>query len=250
MDRKQVSWKKSIKYLQILFFIFIVLWYNIYNYTIWVYTAYNVKVHKLQSLKSTLKSINSDITKVKSITELLKKINKYKSYFINAYSICYPNYTLKKYNIWHWHIVSLKDCINAKYKKSSISMFKDVDLENIWILFWIYQDKSDKMNFDQKRFLLSLDYNIFWDRLEKKVPLLSFSNPVLINKELWLYKVSFTFTTSLSYEELKNIFNRMQNLLYKNNNIYYTISNIWKFDIMNESEEQKINIQWSFYFSR
>jgi len=40
------------------------------------------------------------------------------------------------------------------------------------------------MNFDQKRFLASLDQNIFIDDLEKRVPLLSFSNPVLIDKSL------------------------------------------------------------------
>ena len=250
MDKRQISWKKWIKYLQILFFIFIILWYSLYNYTVWVYNKYNDKLDKLDTATMKVKSIQDNMDKIKETTKLLKQIKENKGSFIDVYNDCYADYSLKKYNMWSGNIVSLQACIKNKYTSSSIDNFKDVDLENIWISFGIYKDKSDKMNFDQKRFLASLDQNIFIDDLEKRVPLLSFSNPVLIDKSLWLYKVSFTFTTSVSYTRFENIFNQMQNVLYKKNNLYYTIDSIWKFDIMNKSQEQKINIQWSFYFSR
>lgn len=250
MDKKQISWKKSIKYLQILFFVFIVIWYNLYNYTEWVYTKYNDTLKTLDNAKYKVKSIQNDIEKIQKVITWLKTINENKSKFIDAYNECYPSYSLKKYNIGNGNIVSLKKCMNSKIHDIWIDKFNDIDLENIWMSFGIYTDNSDKMNFDQKRFLESLDKNIFFDRLEKKVPLLSFWNPILINKALKLYKVSFTFTTNLSYTEFENTFNYIQNILHKDNNLYYTIENIWKFNIMNESEEQKINIQWSFYFSR
>jgi len=246
-----VSWKKLVKYLQTLFFVLLIVWYNLYNYTKWVYYKYNEKLNELHNITMKVKSMKDDITKIQEIIQSLEHIKENKEKFITAYNHCYSDYSFKKYDIWSWNIVSLKNCINNTYNNiSNIENFKDIDLENIWISFGIYKDNSIKMNFDQKSFLVSLDKNIFLDNLEAMVPLLSFSNPVLINKDLWLYKVSFTFSINLSYAEFKNLFNRMQNMLYNENNIYYTIDNIWRFDIMNETEQQIINIQWSFYFSR
>lgn len=250
MNKKQISWKKSIKYLQILFFIFIIIWYNLYNYTVWVYNEYNRTIDKLNEVSIKVQVIEEDIKKLEKINENLKNIKLNKDAFIDAYNKCYADYSLKKYNIWTWNIVSLKNCIWQLYTSSDIADFKDIDLEKIWISFWLYEDRSWKLSFDQKRFLASLDQNIFMDNLEKKVPLLSFSNPILVDKELWLYKVTFTFATNLSYASFINTFNRLQNMLHKENNLYYTIDSIWEFDIMNESQEQKVNVQWSFYFSR
>ncbi len=250
MDRKQLSWKKSIKYLQILFFIFIIIGYNLFNYTMWVYDKYNEKLDKLNEVVMKVESIQDEINNVKDISASLKQIQENKDDFLFAYNNCYANYSLKKYNMWTWNVVSLKNCVWNIYSESNIEDFKDIDLEKIWISFWLYEDKSWKLSFDQKKFLSSLDQNVFMDNLENKVPLLSFSNPVLIDDRLWLYKVSFTFSTNLSYSSFINTFNRLQNMLHKENNLYYTIDNIWEFDIMNESQEQEINIQWSFYFSR
>lgn len=250
MDKKQISWKKQIKYLQILFLIFVIIWYYIYNYTMSVYHTYNNKVNELDRITTKVRSLQDKLDKTKDFIKKIKKIQSNKKLFISAYNKCYPKYVLKKYNIWIWNIISLKDCMRNIYKDKVIDDFKDVDLEKIWISFGIYKDNSKKMNFNQKKVLESLDKNIFMDNMEEKVPLLSFSNPILINKELWLYKVSFTFSTKLYYWGFLNLFNHLQNLLYHNNNIYYTINNIWKFDIVKENENQQINIQWSFYFSK
>jgi hypothetical protein len=87
------------------------------------------------------------------------------------------------------------------------------------------------MDFNEKSFLYSLDKNIFQDNLEKKVDYLTISNPILIDSKKKFYKVNFTFRTLLSYSEFQNLLKRMQNIIYKNNDLYYTISSVSNYDI-------------------
>ena len=247
---KNISWKQKIKYQQILVFILAVIVYNVYNYTMWDYKDYKWTISSIDAIQMKYQSKNNILQNKKTELNNLKDIYKNKKEFINAYNLCYNQYKNRIYNIWTWSTsISFRECIYKKFKKSYILKTKDVDLEKIWISFWVYKDNSKKMSFDQTRFLASLDQNIFNWQLKQQVPILSFWEPTLINKKLKLYKESFTFSVKENYSEFINILKLLQNKIFLTNTLYYTIDSVSSFNIM-DKDKQNINIQWSFYFTK
>jgi len=257
---ENISWKQKIKKLQIVFFIFAVVWYYTYNYVSSIYDEYSSKKNVLTDLKiNKITSKEEELNKLKQKLVVLKKINdNYKS-FVIAYNACYSDYVEKLYWIEWKKITSLRDCMDQKIAERAglkydhfIKTLKDVDIVKIAVWFGINKNNLTKFNFDQKVFLRSLDQHVFDDTLEKRVDVITLWQPVLIDKKLQLYKVSFSFPTEVDYEKLVLILKKMQNDLAgkKYNNLYYTISNVSNFDMSNTSFPQKINIQWNFYFTK
>lgn len=256
MDAKQLSWKKSIKRFQAIFLVLIILVFYVWSNVLDLYNQNQSKIKELDKVTMSVKKVQDDISIVEDRTSKLSSINKNKTSFIKSYNKCYNSYVWARYDISNKNrSSSLKTCIAWIYPKAwDLKSFKDEDLENIWVSFWVHKLAStwnqSKMNFDQKRVLYSLDRNVFVDRLESFASMLSFSNPVLIDSKLNLYKVSFTITTNLNFKAFAEVLRKLQNEIFTTWNLYYTISNISKFDIMKEDEIQKINIQWNFYFTR
>jgi len=246
---KNVSWKQKIKYVQIAAIVLAIVVYNLFYYTKDVYAQYETSINKIDSVETKQLQVKSNLTSITTKLDNLKDIYKNKEKFIKAYNGCYTQYKNRIYSIGTWNGVSFRDCINKDYNKDYILKMTDVDLEEIGISFWIYKDTSTKMSFNQSLFLASLDKNIFSWKLKQEVPILSFWQPTLINKKLWLYKVSFSFTVQKNYSWFINLFKLLQNKIFIKNTLYYTIDSISPFDIMN-NDLQNISVQWSFYFSK
>jgi len=249
IETNQVSWKKKIKYLNILFLILLILWYYVYWEFTQVHSDYKNTKTKLDNISVSYLKKQDNLNKVVKKNEDLSNINKNNKKFINAYNTCYLPYKSSFYSLW-WTSVSFRNCIKSKYNKDYINNFTDIDLEKIGISMWIYKDTSKKMSFDQSKFLASLDQNIFAGQLKNKVPLLSFSDPSLVDKKTNLYKVNFTFSINLSYSRFINLFKLLQDRIFSKNRLYYTINSISSFDINDTASIQQINIQWSFYLTK
>lgn len=250
IEKNQVSWKKKIKYLNILFLILLILWYYVYWEFTQVYSDYKNTNIKLDNFSASYLKKQDNLNKIKTKTESLTDINKNSKKFIDAYNVCYLPYKSSFYSLWSWDSVSFRKCINSKYNKDYINNFTDLDLEKIGISMWVYKDTSKKISFDQSRFLASLDKNIFAGQLKNRVPLLSFSDPSLVDKNTNLYKVDFTFSVNLSYTNFINLFKLLQDRIFNKNSLYYTINSISSFDINDTTSIQKINVQWSFYLTK
>lgn len=260
MDTKQLLWKKSIKRFQSIFLIMAVLCLYVWNNTLNFFHENQAQIQNLQKVTMEVKQIEDKIQKVKDTTTNLTSIEKNQSSFMKSYNTCYIRYVWKKYDFidkkFDWDKDnSFKKCMSSWYPKvDDFKNFNDEQLVNIWTSMWIHKEPStwneSKMNFNQKRVLYSLDRNIFGDNLETRSSMISFSNPTLMDSNLKLYKVSFTLTTDTNFDWFMSILRKLQNEMYVSWNLYYTIWNISKFDIMEEDKIQKINIQWNFYFTR
>ncbi len=246
---KNISWKQKIKYAQIVVVVLAIVVYNLFFYVKDVYAQYQSTINKIDSTNVQQLQINEDLTKITTKLNNLQNIYKNRVKFIKAYNDCYTQYKNRIYSIGTWNGISFRDCINKEYKKSYILKMTDVNLEEIGISLWIYKDTSTKMSFDQAKFLASLDKNVFSWKLKQEVPILSFWQPTLLNKKLWLYKVSFSFTVQKNYTWFINLFKLLQNKIFLKNTLYYTVDSISTFDIMS-NDLQNISIQWSFYFTK
>lgn len=246
---KNVSWKQKIKYAQIVVIVLSIVVYNLFFYVKDVYAQYQTTVNKIDSMKAKQLKVKDDLAKISNKLDNLKDIYKNKEQFVKSYNNCYSKYKNRIYSIGTWNWISFRNCINKEYEKDYILKMTDVDLEEIWISFWIYKDTATKMSFDQSLFLASLDKNIFSWKLKQEVPILSFWQPTLLNKKLWLYKVSFSFTVKKNFIWFINLFKLLQNKIFLKNTLYYTVDSISTFDIMS-NDLQDISVQWSFYFSK
>ena len=246
---KNVSWKQKIKYAQIVVVVLAIVVYNLFFYAKDVYAKYQSTINKIDTVKTQQLKVADDLTNIITKLNNLQNIYKNRSKFIKAYNDCYTQYKNRIYSIGTWNGLSFRDCINKEYKKDYILKMTDVDLEKIGISFGIYKDTATKMSFDQTVFLASLDKNIFAWKLKQEVPILSFWQPTLLNKKLWLYKVSFSFTVQKNYSWFINLFKLLQNKIFLKNTLYYTVDSISTFDIMS-NDLQNISVQWSFYFSK
>ena len=246
---KNVSWKQKIKYAQIAVVVLAIVVYNLFFYAKDVYAQYQSTINKIDSVQMKQLKVKDDLTRITTKLDNLKNIYKNKEQFIQSYNDCYTQYKNRIYSLGTWNGISFRDCINKTYKKDYILKMTDIDLEEIGISFWIYKDTATKMSFDQSLFLASLDKNIFSWKLKQEVPILSFWQSTLLNKKLWLYKVSFSFTVEKNYAWFINLFKLLQNKIFIKNTLYYTIDSISTFDIMN-NDLQNISVQWSFYFSK
>ena len=246
---KNISWKQKIKYAQIVVIVLAIVVYNLFYYVKSVYAQYQNTVNKIDSTQMQQLKVKDNLSKLNTKLNNLKDIYKNRVQFIDAYNICYTPYKNRIYSIGTWTGISFRDCIYKNYKKDYILKMTDIDLEKIGISFGIYRDTATKMSFDQSLFLASLDKNIFSWKLKQEVPILSFWEPTLVNKKLWLYKVNFSFTVNKNYVWFINLFKLLQNKIFIKNTLYYTIDSISTFDIMN-NDLQNIAVQWSFYFSK
>jgi len=257
---ENISWKQKIKKLQIIFFVLVIVAYYVYNYAHDTYIKYENTKKQLTELKvNKITSKEEELLKLKEKISVIDKIKKNYKPFVISYNKCYPDYISKKYGVENIKITSLRECIDKemlnrlgiKYDHF-IKTLKDVDIEKIVIWLWITKNELAKFDIDQKRFLRSLDQHVFDDSLEKYVSVLTIWEPVLLDKKLGLYKVSFSFPVVVDYETLLSILKKMQNNIADRdyNNLYYTISTVSNFDISNTAFPQKINIQWNFYFTK
>jgi len=250
--QQTLSWRKKIKYMQMFCLILIVIWYFAYNKAVEMYHNYGNKISELNNVKVDVLSKQNEMKDIKRKIDYLNDIQDNYTGFVYAYNSCYSYYIEKMYNVWTGNIVSLNSCIyNNGFKKDYILELKDIDIQKIAILFWVYHDDSLKFTFDQKKLLYSLDQNIFFDDLEKKVPILTLSQPILIDAKLRLYKINFTISINkIKYNQLKNYIRQLQNKLFEKWDIYYTLNSISSFNIMNVNDPQNVNLQWTFYFYR
>lgn len=245
----ELNWKKRIKYLQILFFVFLLLGYFVY----WWFSAQKNKYiqmqNKLNREIAQLAQKESILTEAENFVSNLKDIKKNFSKFAYAFNNCYLSYEKKWYSLYTW-LVSLRNCIYEKwYNKPYIKIMSDDDLVKIAKSFGILTLNNKKLNFPQTQILYSLDKNIFADDLEHKVDFITFWNPTLVNKKFNLYSVSFSFKTKVNYSIFQNLFKKLQNTLFDKNYIYYDIQSISSFDVT-EAGYQDLLVQGKIYFQK
>ena len=263
---ENISWKKRIRKLQIVFFILLLISYFSYSYVLEAYNNYTSTKKELEEL--TVNKINKkqeEVSKLQKKEALLKKLSdpKIEKAFISAYNKCYPKYIELRYiKGKNWNLVK---CIDSEILKDiptnyehEFKNFSNDEIEKISIVLWVFKNNLNKFDIDQKRFLWALDQKVFANTLEDKVEVLTLWNPIVLDKKLGLYKVNFTFTTNLNYNGFLSILNKFQNninytssdkpSLRLANNLYFNVENMSDFDLTKPDEQQKINIQWAFYF--
>jgi hypothetical protein len=59
--------------------------------------------------------------------------------------------------------------------------------------------------------------------MEKYVQMISFGYPKLVNKNLNLYAVDFSFKTQTNYSMFKNLLLSLQDKMFSNTQVYYAI---------------------------
>ncbi len=246
---KQISWKKKIKYVQLWALIAFVVLYFIYGWFVEVKQHYDSLSKTFEQKEIKIAKLNETKANIKFFSQKIQDIIKNKQAFIKAYNECYFYYALKDYALSGTKVAnSLKDCLyNKWYNKPYIKNFSDQDIIKIALWMGVLKQKNSKEFFPQTQILYSLDKNIFSDDLEQYVDLLSFGLPKLENKQLRLYSVNISFKTKVNYSMFLNLFSNLQNKLYARNNIYYSIQNISKFDVVNNSF-QDLLVQAKVYF--
>lgn len=270
-----ISWRKKIKNMQILFFVLLIAAYFIYNNFSSIYKDYKWQKQELQTLEKKIPSLNNKISELKEKEFLIKKVKKNYKSFYKAYNKivdkernlnCYEKYIFtKNWLLWknkkyNWLLVkcidnNMNELDRIKYDHF-IRKFSDEEIIKLAISFGIKKKKLQKFDVDQKAILGALDQNIFKSDknpnmdMEKQLSFLSIWAPVLLDQKLGLYKASFSFSLKLDYKWFINLMKKLQNKIYYRWNLYFTISNISEFNIVNENEKQDITIQWNFYFTK
>lgn len=250
-EQKIYEWKNQIKYLQIAFFVLLVVVYYLYGWFMdqksnyenlkQTYISKSIKLTNLQDKKASVEVFSSRLEKV--VNNL--------SGFIAAYNVCYPSYVRQKFyleekeqriNLW-WCM------FKNGYKFPYIKSFTDNQIRAIAISLWILKNSNSKFDYPTDKVLASLDKNIFNDQMEKKLQMLSFSTPSLIDKANGLYAVKFSFKTTANYTIFEDLFSKLQTRLFKTGYVYYTVNSISAFDIT-DSMIQPLLVQGQFYFTK
>ena len=249
---KRLSWKKKIKYVQIAILIAVVVLYFVRGFFNEQKHYFDSQNKLLQQKELTLTKLQAKKTQIDLISQRVAKIVKNKEKFINAYNSCYFSYVKNVYLLsGNNQVSSLKDCIyNKWFNELFVKNLTDKDIEKIVIGLWVLKNTNSKMLYPQTDVLYSLDKNIFYDKMEDSVQMLSFGLPRLVNKKLGLYAVDFTLKTKVNYSLFKNVLNAFQNKIYLNKPVYYGVKSISSFDITKTSDLQDLLIQGEFYFTK
>lgn len=249
---ERLSWKKKIKYIQISILIWIIALYFTWNFFNQQKKYFDNIKDQYQQKEIQLQKLMEEKNKIEITTERIKSILKDKIRFIEAYNSCYTKYTYKKYSISGDNIeISLWNCIyNEWFDKWFIKALEDKEIEFIAKWLGVAELWNSKELYPEKKVLYSLDKNIFQDKMENKVEMLSFGLPTLVNKNLNLYEVNFTFKTTVNYVWLQNILKAIQNKMYNTGYIYYSIKSLSRFDITQPERAQPLLVQWAFYFTK
>lgn len=246
---KEFNWKQKIKYLQILFFLILFVWYFVYWWFVAQRQNYLQKQNELNKKVSQLSLLKSRLAETENFISNLKDIKKNFSKFANAFNDCYLYYEKRGYSLYTGG-VSLRKCIYEKwYKKPYIKTIVDDDIVRIAHSFGILKLSNLKLEFPENEILYSLDKNIFSDHLENDANFVTFGVPVLVNKKLSLYSVSFSFKTRANYSMFKNLFKKLQNELFEKGYVYYDINSISSFDIT-QPGYQDLLVQGKIYFQK
>ena len=249
---KKLSWKKRIKYVQIAILISLVVLYFLWGF-------FNEQTHYFETQKAilqqkelTLANLKAEKNEIDLISQRIGKILKKKEDFIKAYNVCYPKYAKRLYLLsGSAEVISLKDCMYDKwFKQTFIKELSNEDIEKMAIALWILKNTNNKLTYPQTDVLYSLDKNIFYDKMEDSVQMLSFGLPKLVNKKLDLYSVDFTLKLQVNYSLFKNVLNAFQNKIYLNKPVYYSIRSISSFDVTRTNDLQPLLIQGEFYFTK
>ncbi len=249
---EKLSWRKKIKYVQIAILISFVVLYFVWGFFNEQKQYFETQKNTFQQKELTLTKLKAEKNQIDLISQRIAEILKNKKNFIKAYNNCYPKYVRRVYLLsGEVQVTSLRNCIyNKGFKKPFIKNLTDKDIEKIVIGLWVLKNTNPKLLYPQTDVLYSLDKNIFYDRMENNVQMVSFGTPKVIDKKLNLYVVDFSLKTQVNYSTFKNVLNAFQNKIYLNKPVYYTVKSISSFDITKTSDLQPLLIQGEFYFTK
>jgi len=249
---ERLSWKKKIKYIQIGILIWFVALYFVWDFFNQQKAYFENTKQQYQQKEIQSQKLEEELNKIELTTDRIKSIFKNKKQFVEAYNSCYIEYTYKKYSLSGENMeIPLWNCIyNAGFDKWFIKNIKDEEIEFIVKWMWVVELWDSKETYPEKKVLYSLDKNVFLDKMENKVEMLSFGLPTLVNKNLGLYEVNFTFKTTTNYVWFQNILKSIQNKIYDSGYVYYNIKSLSKFDITRTEMVQPLLFQWTFYFTK
>jgi len=243
------NWKKRIKYLQILSFVFLLIWYFAWWWMMEKKTSYEELKKQLNQKITKIANVKSQIVETENLISNIEDIHKNFKSFSDAFSDCYWYYQKKGYSLYTW-LVSLRDCIYEHgYKKPYIKNMEDEKIVKIAKSFWIIKLDNKKLDFPETKILYSLDKNIFSDNLESRVDFVTFWTPTLVNKKYNLYSVNFSFKTHVNYTMFKNLFKKLQTNVFNKNYIFYDINSVSPFDVTDKSM-QDLLVNWKIYFQK
>ena len=245
----EFNWKQKIKYLQILFFLILLVGYFVYGWFMQQKQIYDNKKSELDKKVSQLASLQSKLIETENFISNLQDIQKNFKAFAGSFNNCYIYYEKRGYSLYTGG-VSLRNCMyEAWYKKPYLKTISDDKIVKIAQSFGILKLDNSKLSFPETKILSSLDKNMFSDELESKVDFVTFGRPSLVAKNFNLYSVSFSFKTKANYSEFKNLFKKLQNKLYEKNYVFYDINSISSFDITS-SDYQDLLVQGKIYFQK
>ena len=245
---EQINWKKRIKYLQIANLIAIVVLYFMWGFFTQQKAYFDQKNQEFEQKQIELTNLQAEKNQIDLTSQRIAKIIKNKEKFISAYNACHYLYVKSKYALSGTNVLSLKDCMYNKWLNFSfIKNMKDSDIEKIAVGMWVLKNTNSKLLFPETQILYSLDKNIFGWNMEKYVQMISFGYPKLVNKNLNLYAVDFSFKTQTNYSMFKNLLLSLQDKMFSNTQVYYAIKWVSSFDITQNSD-QNVLVQASVYF--
>lgn len=245
--KMKLIWTQKIVLFQFLTVVFLVLLYILYGNIKQSQLKIEQLTEQFDNLSAEEEQITTQIDEMKEINQKLEKVFNWNQLsFINAYNSCYWA-TSGQNN------TNILECMTQNWFDTT--NFSEKEIKTIAISMMLYNDKSEKMDFDQKRVLRNLNEFIYNENLAEKVWAISFWKPILVDYKRNLYKVRFTISTTVdNFSWFIALLNKFENQIPTDdtNKVFYNITDLSSYNLNAEAQTkpQNINIWWYFYFTK
>lgn len=252
--KKDSAWTKKIKLLKFGTILMIVLSYIVFWNVQSTIEILDKEMKEENKLAMEVDTIKWELDKSKSINYKMENVFDNATWFnlfIDAYNNNYGIYLSNQNSGVNDSLVTMLEVDGVELQKDL--EFTDEDIEVMAIAASLYSDNSNKFDFDQRRFLKSLDTFVFTDKLKELVNTISMWKPTLVDHTTGLYRIRFTLITSVqTYSDFVNLLWRFENMISKNSDarLYYNLTQLSKYNLMKENTVQTVNMGWYFYFYR